>query len=337
MARAEPRPGRARVLCVGEILWDVFFDATATTRSPLELGAVPGGAAVNVALGLRRLGIASAVAGRVSDDALGRGLRDALRRAGVGVGGLVPARGRMGLLFVARTARGAASFAGYRPRLEPAPTTRPSARRERMSHLHVAALPPEREALEALGHEVDRARATGAVVSLDLNLRPGPWAGARFGRRARALVRAADLVKASVPDLALAGAPLALGARSGHARAVEAARRALGARTLVVTRGRLATLAAGPWGATLLSVSPERARFALGAGDALAAGLIGAIVVRGLPHDAATWRAALAAGHAAARSYLADVANGSRPASAGTRRPQGPSSHRPRTVPEPGA
>ncbi|MCC6522444.1 MAG: hypothetical protein IT373_07270 [Polyangiaceae bacterium] len=311
MARAERRPRPARVLCVGEIRWDLFFDAT--TRPPLGLRAVPGGAAVNVALRLRRLGLASAVAGLVSADALGRALREALRRAGVGVEELVPARGRMGLVFVARGARGAASYAGYGPRLEAAPTTRTSARRLRASHLHVAALPPEREAQAALLHEVDRARACGAVVSLDLNLRPGPWAGARFGRRARALVAAADLVKASVPDLAVAGAPLELDPRAPYALAVEAARRALGARTLVVTRGRLATLAAGPWGATRLAVAPGRSRFALGAGDAFAAGLVGAMVVRGLPHDATSWRGALAAGHAAARSDLAEVASGRRP------------------------
>jgi Sugar kinases, ribokinase family len=62
------------VLCIGELLWDVFPN-----------GRHLGGAPPNVAVHLRSLGIASAVASRVGDDEAGAALRVRLAELGVPV------------------------------------------------------------------------------------------------------------------------------------------------------------------------------------------------------------------------------------------------------------
>lgn len=61
-----------KVLCVGEILWDL-----------LPSGAVAGGAPMNVALHLKRLGLNAKFAGRVGDDKLGESLKNFLMNQGM--------------------------------------------------------------------------------------------------------------------------------------------------------------------------------------------------------------------------------------------------------------
>lgn len=61
------------VVCFGEILWDI-----------LPQGRRPGGAPMNVAYHLNRLGIKSTMISRVGDDAIGKELRDFLKGIGLG-------------------------------------------------------------------------------------------------------------------------------------------------------------------------------------------------------------------------------------------------------------
>lgn len=61
-----------KVLCVGEILWDL-----------LPSGAVAGGAPMNVALHLKKLGLDAKFAGRVGDDKLGESLKNFLKNQGM--------------------------------------------------------------------------------------------------------------------------------------------------------------------------------------------------------------------------------------------------------------
>jgi len=56
-----------KIVCIGEILWDM-----------LPTGAKAGGAPMNVALHLKKLGLNSIFAGRVGDDRLGTALKDFL-------------------------------------------------------------------------------------------------------------------------------------------------------------------------------------------------------------------------------------------------------------------
>ncbi len=66
--------GRKRVVCYGEVLWDV-----------LPSGRKPGGAPMNVAYHLSRLGIPSVFVSRVGDDADGKALLDFLSSMGIAI------------------------------------------------------------------------------------------------------------------------------------------------------------------------------------------------------------------------------------------------------------
>ena len=106
----------AEVVCVGDLLID--FVPTVTGTGLIDAPAfqkAPGGAAANVAVGLARLGVASAFMGMVGEDPFGRFLADTLAGAGVDTGPLrfTPAA-RTALAFVSLRADGEREFMFYR-------------------------------------------------------------------------------------------------------------------------------------------------------------------------------------------------------------------------------
>ena len=75
---ADRRLSSAPVLCVGVLVADVFVpplarlpDSRASCSPPTTSWSSPGGCAANVAVALRRLGVAASVSGRVGDDLFG--------------------------------------------------------------------------------------------------------------------------------------------------------------------------------------------------------------------------------------------------------------------------
>jgi sugar/nucleoside kinase (ribokinase family) len=321
-----PRRGAPAVVCVGELMWDLFPAPGMLLERACAFERRPGGAAANVALELvGRHGVAAAAAGVVSDDALGVGLRDALARSGVDASAVALVPGRTGLVFIERSAllaargrdagatRGrsdAQRFLSYRPALARAPARLRSPATWSGAALHVAALEPSRGAALALAGLVARVRATRGWLSIDVNARPRAWRGVqRVPAAVRALLRRAHLVKASADDLCWMG----LVASPPSDRALGRLReRWLGAAaTLVVTRGARAAFATGPWGRLRVAgdvVPPERAAHAVGAGDAFMAGLLAALLASGAappgPADGRAWRALLDAAHAAAARFI---------------------------------
>jgi sugar/nucleoside kinase (ribokinase family) len=83
-----------KVLCVGDLVADIFASPLARLPEPGELvlteriAVFPGGNALNTAVALRRLGEPVAVAGSVGDDALGRLLLDQMQTQGLDVRGV---------------------------------------------------------------------------------------------------------------------------------------------------------------------------------------------------------------------------------------------------------
>lgn len=63
-----------KIICIGEILWDM-----------LPTGAKAGGAPMNVALHLKKLGLDSKFAGRVGNDSLGNALKDFMLNQGMDI------------------------------------------------------------------------------------------------------------------------------------------------------------------------------------------------------------------------------------------------------------
>jgi len=199
----------ADVVCFGDLLIDFV---------PLENGLAmadvpafkraPGGAAANVAVGLARLGIASAFMGKVGDEAFGHFLADTLAAEGVDVSPLrMDPRARTALAFVTLQANGERDFLFYRhPSADmlfvPDEVDRPVIDDAMIFHFDSISLAAEQPRQTAL-FAADYARAAGKTISYDFNLRLPLWTGADEARAVScAGLARADVAKISEDELA---------------------------------------------------------------------------------------------------------------------------------------
>ncbi len=124
-ARGAGRAGGASldVVCFGEILWDLFGAESRGARSgrdpateliAREFRRELGGAPANVATGLARLGVRSAIVGGIGIDKFGDALERHFIADGVSTSFLVRLPNRTGLTFVTRDQEGEPSFLFYR-------------------------------------------------------------------------------------------------------------------------------------------------------------------------------------------------------------------------------
>ncbi|MEN3186449.1 MAG: carbohydrate kinase [Atribacterota bacterium] len=91
------------VVCCGEIVVDLFAKSSRATFFPDAFVPFPGGAAVNVAVGLARLGVQSAILGKIGEDIFGQFLKEALSLENVDLRGLRVGKSRpTALAFVFR-------------------------------------------------------------------------------------------------------------------------------------------------------------------------------------------------------------------------------------------
>jgi fructokinase len=106
---------RPQVLCFGEILFDYLADQCGATWNEVTTWTrYPGGAPANVACGLQKLGIPSALIGRLGVDRAGQDLHVLLQNIGVNLVGLQtdPIRPTR-LVYVTRSVDGDRQFAGF--------------------------------------------------------------------------------------------------------------------------------------------------------------------------------------------------------------------------------
>ncbi|MGB0563015.1 MAG: carbohydrate kinase family protein [Spirulinaceae cyanobacterium] len=107
----------ARVICIGELLWDYVAATTGNPDNPGSAWAQQlGGAPANVACGLQRLGLTAALVSCVGADASGQALRAAVQAQGVDGQGiqqhsLLPTRG----VYIQRDAQGERTVVGFGP------------------------------------------------------------------------------------------------------------------------------------------------------------------------------------------------------------------------------
>ncbi|TFH84853.1 sugar kinase [Billgrantia azerbaijanica] len=141
------------------------------------------GADTNVAIGLARLGFAVGWLSRVGRDSFGTYLRRTLEAEGLDCRHLVDDPNHpTGLMFKARAADGADPHVEYFRRGSAAshlsPTDAAAVDFSALRHLHATGIPPALSAgaRELSVHMLERARAAGASLSFDPNLRPGLWA-----------------------------------------------------------------------------------------------------------------------------------------------------------------
>jgi len=314
-ARAARRPPRV-VVCFGEALIDLLARPGASRDAPRQFLEYAGGAPANVAVGVARLGGAARFIGMLAEDMFGDRLLAQLAAAAVDVS-CVRRTGaaKTALAFVALDAAGERSFSFYRPPaadlLFRAEHYDPRAF-EDAALLHVCSNSLTEPAIAAATLEgMRRARAAGALVSMDLNLRPALWPPAvdPLPRLWEAL-REAELVKLCRSELELLARSV-----SGEEAALA---RLLGARAqcVLVTAGaaplRWLTREASGTAATF----PVRAIDTTAAGDAFVAGWLKSLAAQGIgPATLADFladRARLAAAlrYAAACGALATTRHG---------------------------
>ena len=167
------------VIALGELLVD-FTGSGASPQGNPVYEANPGGAPCNVLAMLKKLGRSCAFVGKVGDDLFGRMLRDAAEAAGICMDHLVFDRAtRTTLAFVKTFGNGDRDFSFYRNpgadmmlREEELPLDEIA--QSRVFHFGTLSMTHE-GARRATVKAVEHARAGGAVISFDPNLRPPLW------------------------------------------------------------------------------------------------------------------------------------------------------------------
>ena len=302
------------VVAMGELLIDFVSVATGVSiKDSPGFTKAPGGAPANVAVGVRRLGRTSGFIGKVGSDDFGRFLGETLAREGVDTRGVrYEDRARTMLAFVSLGPDGEREFMFYRHPsadmlLEPSEIDTGLIAEARVFHHGSISLitEPSRSATLAA---VEAARAAGALVSYDPNLRLPLWPTPDEARTTiLAAARSADIIKVSEEELAF------LTRADGVAEGVRRLRDVVAAEcAIVVTRGRrgcalaLGGSAGGSTGLWLeVSGFDVQAVDTTGAGDAFVAGLlVGLIEATGAGTAATTRRALRVLGEAEWRRVL---------------------------------
>ncbi len=203
-----------KIVCFGEILIDLLAQPPASADTPRAFLQYAGGAPANVAVAAARLGASSHFAGMLGRDMFADFLLESLQQAGVETDCVVRTdQAKTALAFVALDAHGERSFSFYRP-----PAADLLFRAEHYlpacfdgtACFHVCSNSlTEAEIAAATFAGMERARAAGAVVSLDLNLRPALWpADVDPSPRLWQALERADLIKLSREELDYLAAPL---------------------------------------------------------------------------------------------------------------------------------
>jgi fructokinase len=168
------------ILWFGEALIDFHAQPQGGAGQPPAFVPFAGGAPANVAVAAARLGGKARFAGMLSRDMFGDFLLKSLTELGVGTEDIARTdEARTALAFVAHDEKGDRSFSFYRP---PAADLlfrpehfRPAAFDD-LAVFHVCSNSLTEAAIAATTVEgMRRARAAGALVSFDMNLRPALW------------------------------------------------------------------------------------------------------------------------------------------------------------------
>jgi len=194
-------------LVCGEALFDFFSEDDASgLASKVNFKAIAGGSPFNVAVGLRRLGVDSALFAGLSTDYLGRRLQQVLQEEGVRADYLVDFAAPTTLAMVAVGTDGSPHYsfrgegcADRQLRLEHLPELGPQVRGLHIGSFSLVVQPIADTLLALVGRESGK-----RLISLDPNVRLNPEPNIDLWRsRIAELVELADLIKVSDEDLSL--------------------------------------------------------------------------------------------------------------------------------------
>lgn len=164
------------VTAIGELLIDFTYNGTSSQENPLY-EANPGGAPCNVLAMLAKLGCRTAFIGKVGKDFFGQQLKKAIEEAGICVDYLyMDDHVHTTLAMVHTFADGDRDFSFYRNPGADMMLTKEEVPEERLKNtniFHFGTLSMTHEGVRsATKAAVETAKAAGAVLSFDPNLRP---------------------------------------------------------------------------------------------------------------------------------------------------------------------
>jgi 2-dehydro-3-deoxygluconokinase len=273
------------VLCVGEALISLVAPAGASLESADELVVSAGGAELNVAVHLARLGVPTRFAGRVGSDAFGRRLRRTLEDAGVDATYLEEDPDRVTGVYV-KDLTGTVTTMRYYRSASAATTYRrvPAPALHGVEHVHLSGITPALSA-DCLALVQDLLGTHRVHTSFDVNYRPALWDPVTAGDVLMALAQEADTVFVGLDEAAEIW---------GCANAGEVRRVLPAPAELVVKDGPHEAVAFV--GSQVVSVPAPRVEVVepVGAGDAFAAGYLAARSLDREPEAALRWGHGLA-------------------------------------------
>lgn len=297
MSDRAPAPGT--VLCIGEALVSLAPASGATLeRAPTLLVSV-GGAELNVAVHLARLGLRSRFAGMLGDDPWGRRVLATLVDEGVDVSAVaIDPTLRTGCYLKETTPTGVSVYY-YRDQSAASALDRlPPGAHDGVSHVHLSGITPALSASCRLLVESELAHVDGRTTSFDINYRAALWGPEEGASVLLDMARRADFVFVGSDE-----AQVLWGCS-----AADQVRRLIGAPVeLVVKDGPREAVAFGEEGRAAATPAPVDVIDVVGAGDAFAAGYLGTRLRHGSMSDA------LEAGHfLAAATILSTADHGTR-------------------------
>jgi 2-dehydro-3-deoxygluconokinase len=196
------------VVTLGETMALVRPTEIGSLRHATNLVLGVGGAESNVAIALRRLGVATSWLGRVGDDSLGERVLREIRAEGVDVWGIVDEDAPTGLMVKERPTGSSTAVHYYRSgsagsRLNAADVPEGWVAGAALLHITGITVLVSDTARDCVRHAVGRAKADGVDVSFDINYRSALAAPGVAGPVLREFAELADLVFGGTEELSL--------------------------------------------------------------------------------------------------------------------------------------
>jgi len=166
----------AKATCFGELLIDMIATNTGSLEESEGFLKKFGGAPANTAADLAKLGVPVRFMGKVGDDPFGHFLKDTLDENGVNTDSLILSKTeKTTLAFVSLTESGERDFTFYKgahESINPSEVNLP----ENTFLFHFGSLTQTNETANNATHKlIDQARAMGAIISYDPNIRESLW------------------------------------------------------------------------------------------------------------------------------------------------------------------
>jgi 2-dehydro-3-deoxygluconokinase len=289
----EQSEGYPELVTMGETMALLTQERTTPLRHTrtLELGV--GGSESNVAIGASRLGVTSAWIGRVGDDELGHLVTRELRAEGVRtLASEDRTRPTAIMLKAARTSR-SVHVTYYRSNsagstLGPDDVDATLLSNAKVFHTSAITSALSRTAAVAVRESIEICRASGTLVSVDLNFRRALWSENEAREEFRHLASKADIIFATEEEARI------LCKTADH---VSMARElsSHGSGIAVVKRGPLGAVAVIRGVEHVVEAVPVKVVDSVGAGDAFAAGFLSALILGHENRTALRWAALMGA------------------------------------------